>query len=376
MPLLSPIWTLLTYLGPFVFVLTLVVFFHELGHFLVGRWCGVKVDAFSIGFGPELAAFVDRKGTRWRLAALPLGGYVKFHGDANGASTTDRDALETMPIAEKATTFAGQPVWKRALIVVAGPVANFILAIAIFTGVTYVEGRAFLTPKIASVTPGEPGAAAGFKAGDLIVSVDGQPIQGWGDIQDIVQNSAGVPLTIVVRRGGQEATLIAAPEYRIVSTALGKSRMPLLGLNGSSDPADVRVKYFSLPTCFGQAAHETWVAVQRTVDFVGGVFRGERPAGEISGPVGIAKISGMVARFGFAALLNLAAILSISIGLINLAPIPLLDGGHLLYYVVETLLGRPMSERAQEFGFRVGLGLVLALMIFATFNDIMHMTRS
>jgi regulator of sigma E protease len=376
MLLLSPLWTLLTYLGPFLFVLSLVVFFHELGHFLVGRACGVKVDAFSIGFGPELCAFVDHKGTRWRLAAFPLGGYVKFHGDANGASAADHDAIANMQPSERAETLTAQPVWKRALIVAAGPAANFVLAIAIFSGINYLDGRAVLTPIVSSVIPGQAAQAAGFKAGDLVLSIDGKPVEGWSDMQDKVQDSAGIPLTVVVRRGDGDVTLVATPVVHTINTIFGKSRVALLGLNGSSSPADVHVKYYSFPTCVQMAANETWFAARSTVDFVGQLFTGKQSVDQISGPVGIAKISGEVARFGFAALLNLAAILSISIGLVNLAPIPLLDGGHLLYFAVETLLGRPMSERAQEFGFRVGLGLVLALMIFVTFNDIMHFTRS
>lgn len=373
---LNALWDLLTYLGPFVFVLSLVVFFHELGHFLVGRWCGVKVDAFSIGFGPQLVGFTDRSGTRWRIAALPLGGYVKFHGDATGASTPDKNALDKMPEAERSVTFAGQKVWKRALIVVAGPAANFILAIVIFTGTIYAYGRVELTPRVQSVLPGQAAAAAGFKPGDLVLSIDGKPIDNWAQMQNEVQASPGRALTIVVRRGAADLTLVATPQYRVIKTFLGKSRVALLGLDGSTNPADLKVRRYGLPTSLTYAVNETWDAVKRTGSFVGGVFSGKESADQISGPVGIARISGEVARIGFVALLNLAAILSISIGLINLVPVPLLDGGHLLYYAVETLRGRPMSERAQELGFRVGLGLVLALMIFATFNDILHLARS
>jgi len=248
--------------------------------------------------------------------------------------------------------------------------------VAIFTGVGWVEGRAILTPIVAAVVPNQPAAAAGFKAGDLVVSIDGKPVEGWSDLQDMIQDSAGVPLTVIVRRGATTVPLVATPQVRSVKTIFGESRIALLGLNGSSNPADMRVVYCDLGTCFVSAAKEAWSAASRTVSFVGQVFSGRQSADQISGPVGIAKISGEVAKFGIAALLNLVAVLSISIGLINLAPVPLLDGGHLLYYAVEALMGRPMSERIQEYGFRVGLGLVLALMIFATVNDIMHFTRS
>lgn len=376
MILLTYLWNVLSYLGPFVFVLSLVVFFHELGHFLVGRWCGVKVDAFSVGFGPELLAFNDRKGTRWRIAALPLGGYVKFHGDATGASTTDHEAMAHMPESERSVTFAGQKVWKRALIVVAGPVANFLLAIVIFTGTIYVYGQGVLTPRVESVAPGQAAAVAGFQRGDLVLSIDGQPVEGWADMQRFVQDSPGRALTILVRRGEKDVTLVATPQYHTIQTVLGKSRVALLGLNGSTNPADLKMKYYNLPTSLTYAVSETWQAIERTGDFVVGIFAGRESADQLSGPVGIARISGVVAKIGFGALLDLAAILSISIGLINLAPVPLLDGGHLLYYAVEALRGRPLSERAQELGFRVGLGLVVALMIFTTFNDILHFTRS
>uniref|UniRef100_UPI003784815B M50 family metallopeptidase n=1 Tax=Methylocella sp. TaxID=1978226 RepID=UPI003784815B len=202
MDILSPLWSAATYVFPFIFVLSVVVFFHELGHFLVGRWCGVKVDAFSLGFGPEIFAAVDRHGTRWRVAALPLGGYVKFHGDANGASMTDQQAAAMMAPQERAVSFFAQPVWKRAAIVAAGPIANFILAIVIFSGVYYVNGRAVLTPVVDAVTAGGAAEAAGFRPGDVIVSIDGRPIGSFEDMQRIVQASSDVALTFVVDRAG------------------------------------------------------------------------------------------------------------------------------------------------------------------------------
>lgn len=358
------------YIVPFLFVLSMVVFFHELGHFLVGRWCGVKIDAFSIGFGPEIFGFVDRKGTRWRLGALPLGGYVKFHGDANGASMPDVEAIAAMPAAERAVSFSAQAVWKRALIVLAGPVANFILAIVIFSGVFFVYGRGMMAPRIATVMPGEAAATAGFQPGDLIVSIDGTPIESWEDMQRIVQVSSDVALTFVVRRGDAETTLVATPKRREIDTAFGKNRTGLLGITASQDPQDWRVEHFSIVGSVKNGADETWFVAARTGEFVGGLFAGRESADQISGPIGIAKVAGEAAKMGLSTLLGIAAVLSVSVGLINLVPVPLLDGGHLLYYAVEMLRGRPMSERAQELGFRVGLGLVLALMLFATFNDL------
>ncbi|HWG03414.1 MAG TPA: RIP metalloprotease RseP [Beijerinckiaceae bacterium] len=375
MSIVGDLWSFAGYLVPFVFVLSIVVFFHELGHFLVGRWCGVKVDAFSIGFGPEIFVFVDRKQTRWRIAALPLGGYVKFHGDANGASLPDPAATAAMSADERAVSFSAQKVWKRALIVVAGPVANFILAIAIFSGVFFFYGRSVTAPRIASVQQGEAAAAAGFQPGDLIVSIDGQPITSWEDMQRVVEVSSNVPLTFVVRRGDSNQTIVATPRARVIETPFGKNKTGLLGVVASQNPDDWHVERYSLADSIKSGAAETWFFVARTGEFVGGIFQGRESADQISGPMGIAKVSGEAAKIGFSALLWLAAVLSVSIGLINLVPVPLLDGGHLLYYAVEALRGRPMSERAQEFGFRLGLGLVVALMLFATFNDIVHLAR-
>ena len=368
--------SVLSYLVPFLFVLSVVVFFHELGHFLVGRWCGVKVDAFSLGFGPEIAHYTDRKGTRWRLAALPLGGYVRFHGDANGASMVDSEAAAAMPRAERSVTFFAQPVWKRALIVAAGPIANFLLAIVVLTGIFYIEGRAVMTPRIDSVRAGEAADKAGFKAGDLVVSIDGTEIESWSDLQRVVQSAIGRPLSIVVRRGEGLATHVATPEVREVDTIFGKNKIAMIGLNGSRDPADLKILQPGPLESLRLGVRETWFGVDRTFSFVSGVFAGRESTDQMSGPIGIARVSGEVARLGFSALMNLIAILSISIGLLNLVPIPLLDGGHLLYYAAEALRGRPLSQRVQEVGFRIGLAFVLALMILATRNDIVHLIWS
>ncbi len=364
-----------SYIVPFIFVLSIVVFFHELGHFMVGRWCGVKVDVFSLGFGPEVFSFHDSKGTKWRLAALPLGGFVKFHGDSNAASISDAEMQATMPPEERAVSFCAQKVWKRAAVVAAGPIANFLLAIVIFTLVYFSFGREVLAPRVNEVKAGEAAAAAGFETGDLIVSIDGDEIGSWSEMQRVVQKSAGVPLTFVIRRGVKELTLTAVPAQRDLNTPFGKQRMGMLGLTAAADPADWRIEHYSLPQAARIAVGETWFIVERTISYVGGVFTGRETADQISGPIRIAEISGQVAKVGIVALFNLAAVLSVSVGLINLFPIPLLDGGHLLYYLVESLRGRPMSERAQELGFRVGIALVGALMLFATFNDLLHLTR-
>lgn len=363
------------YLIPFLFVLTIVVFFHELGHFLVGRWCGVQVDVFSLGFGPEVAGFVDRKGTRWRLAAIPLGGYVKFHGDVNAASIQTEAATAGMAEAEKAVTFSAQSVRKRAAIVAAGPIANFVLAIVIFSGTFYVQGKPVLLPRVETVVPGSAAANAGFVAGDYVLSIDATPIESFADMQRIISAASQMPLTFRVERGDATVTLTATPERKDVVGPFGTSRIGVLGVSASSNPADFKTERLSLLQSVSTAATETWFVVDRTASYIGGLFVGRETTTQISGPIRIAEVSGEVAKIGLGALLNLAAILSISIGLINLVPVPLLDGGHLMYFAFEAVRGRPMSEKAQEFGFRIGLAIVSMLMIFATYNDIARLVH-
>lgn len=376
MLLFHSLWALGSYLAPFLFVLSLVVFFHEFGHFLVGRLCGIKVDAFSMGFGPELAHYVDRHGTRWRLAAVPLGGYVRFHGDANAASETDDAAAARMPEAERKVSFFAQNVWKRAAVVVAGPLANFVLAIAIFTALFYFQGREVLIPRIAMVVAGSPAAAAGFQKGDLVVSIDGQAIGNFADIQRIVSDSGGVKLHFVIRRADKPMELDATPVVKDSETPLGATRGGVLGIGAGESPQDWRRQTFSAPAAAVEAFRESWYVIDRTAAYLGGLTVGRESPGQLSGPIRIAQVSGEVAKAGVWPLFNLAALLSISIGLLNLLPVPLLDGGHLLYYALEAVRGRALPRRAQEFGFRVGLAFVGLLMLVATYNDLVRLTRN
>jgi regulator of sigma E protease len=375
MPLIDSIWTLGSYLVPFIFVLSLVVFFHELGHFLVGRACGIKVDAFSMGFGPELAHFTDRWGTRWRLAALPLGGYVKFHGDSNGASATDFESVNAMAPDERALTFAAQPVWKRAVTVVAGPVANFVLALVIFTGMFYAQGRDVLAPRVDKVVEGGRAAIAGFQNGDMVVAIDGKKIQSFGEMQRVVTASGDVTLKFTVRRDGRELELTATPERREIKTPFGPERVGVLGVSSSGAVENWRKQNFTLIGAAQEAGKETWYVISRTGSYLGGLAVGRESPQQLSGPIRIAEVSGEVAKSGMWPLINLAAILSISIGLLNLLPVPLLDGGHLLYFAAEALRGRALTERAQELGFRFGMAFVAGLMLIATYNDIERLTR-
>lgn len=357
----------------FLFVLTLVVFVHEYGHFIVARWCGVKVRVFSIGFGKELFGWYDKKGTRWCFSAIPLGGYVKFEGDANAASAPDFDAVHSMSEAEREGSIFHKTVGQRAAIVAAGPAANFLMAIVVFSCMAYINGRQILLPRIEAVQPQSAAERAGFQPGDLVVSIDGRLIDSFTDMQRVVSMNAGETLHFTVERGGNPVELTAVPDLREVTSPLGVQRVGLLGLQASNDPASWRTERYSLTGSLQVGMVETWQVVAQTYHYLKRLIAGKETTEQLSGPIRIAEVSGQVARLGgFAGLLNLAALLSVSIGLINLVPIPMLDGGHLLFYGIEAVRGRPLSERAQEFGFRVGLALVMLLMLLVTWNDLAH----
>jgi regulator of sigma E protease len=365
------------YVVPFLFVLTIVVFFHELGHFLIARRCGIRVLTFSIGFGPEIAGFYDRHGTRWKISAIPLGGYVKFYGDDNAASVPDADAIAAMSEEDKKVSFVHQRVGPRAAVVAAGPIANFLLAIAIFAGIFMVVGKQTTSARVDTVQANSAAATAGFKPGDLVVSIDGTKIASFSEMQRIVSIAAGEPMSIEVDRDGALVTLRATPQMREIKDNFGNvHRLGVLGISRSMAPGDVKTERMDPLTAIVAGTKETWFVVDRTLGYIGGVFSGREAADQLGGPIRIAQVSGQVATAGFTALLHLTAVLSVSIGLLNLFPIPLLDGGHLLFYLIEAVRGRPLSERAQEVGFRIGLAIVLMLMIFATFNDILHLATS
>jgi len=368
---------LVGYVVPFLFVLTIVVFFHELGHFLMARRCGIKVLVFSVGFGPEIAGFFDRYGTRWKISAIPLGGYVKFFGDENAASAPDQSAAATMTEAEKKDSFQFQPVGSRALVVAAGPVANFVLAIAIFAGIFMTVGKQTTSARVDTVQAGSAAQAAGFKPGDLVLMINGEKIESFSDMQRIVSISAGASLTVEVERDKAQVTLKAVPQLKEIKDNFGNvHRLGVLGISRSMAPGDIKTERAPPLRAIVMGAQETWFVVDRTMSYISGVFTGREAADQLGGPIRIAQVSGQVATAGFAPLIHLTAVLSVSIGLLNLFPIPLLDGGHLLFYAIETIRGRPLSERAQELGFRIGLAIVLMLMIFATFNDILHLATS
>jgi regulator of sigma E protease len=362
------------YVIPFIVILSVVVFFHELGHYLVGRWCGVKIDRFSLGFGPELFAWVDKRGTRWRVAAFPLGGYVKFHGDADISSAPDSAALAAMDGGQRRQTLAGQPVLNRAAIVAAGPIANFLLAIVIFTTSFAVYGQYVLTPRVGGVEIGSPADLAGFKAGDLIKTANGRSIDSFEDLHQAISTSTGLTIAFGLERSGQDMTISAAPSTALVDLgALGKRRMGRLGIKASTDPADRRLETCGLPRCVVWAAKDTWSIIDTTSAYVVGLFAGRESPDQVSGALGVAQIAGEVAKISILALFSLTAVFSVSVGLMNLLPVPLLDGGHLLFYAIEVVRGRPLSERSQEIGLRIGIALVAMLVIFSTSHDVLRL---
>ena len=361
---------LIGYAIPFLFVLTIVVFFHELGHFLVARWAGVKVLTFSLGFGPELVGFNDRHGTRWKISAIPLGGYVKFFGDDSEASTPSSDALARMTEEERANSFHHKKVGPRAAIVVAGPVANFLLAIVIFTCLFTFFGKPSTTARVDQVEVGSAAAAAGFQVGDVVTAIDDKAIGSFSDMQRVVSTRAGEQLSFTIKRGDSTLQLRGTPELKEVKDPFGNAhRLGVLGITRKTTVGEATTEKVDPATALWLGVKETWFVIDQTLSYIGNVFTGRASADQIGGPIRIAQISGQVATLGLTPLLHLAAVLSISIGLLNLFPVPLLDGGHLLFYAAEALRGRPLSDRSQEYGFRFGLVLVLMLMVFAFYND-------
>jgi len=360
------------YVIPFLLILSAIVFIHELGHYLVARRCGVKIDVFSLGFGPELYARMDSRGTRWRVGALPLGGYVKFHGDANAASVQNGSSLG--PGVDQRLALAAQPLLNRAAIVIAGPAANFLLAFVIFTFMFAAFGRVEHMARIGRVEPNSPAAAAGFKPGDLVKSIDGEPIASFEGLQESTLMSTGLPMSFVVERGGKDVSLTATPKVTVVDQGVfGKRRMGHLGLASSSDAKDVKIVRCSLPTCAGWGIGQEWFIVKATSAYIVGLFAGRESADQVSGLIGAAQMAGEMAKISLWELFGLAAWFSVSVGFMNLLPVPLLDGGHLVFYACEAVLGRPLSERMQEIGLRIGIALVALLLVFTTSHDILRL---
>ena len=365
-----PLGTLIYYAVPFLVALTVIVFIHELGHFLVARWCGVDVECFSMGFGREIFGWHDSKGTRWKVGWIPLGGYVKFRGDANSASIPSAEALARA--AGDPGNFHGKPVWQRAAVVAAGPIANFLLAITIFATLFMAVGAPIIEPRVDEVLPGSAAERAGIRAGDLIVSIDSKAIDDFAQLQQAVVTRAGEELTVVINRNGERLSLPIVPDLREESDNFGgKMRIGLLGVRNNPD-GPVRFEPMSPLKALERAVERTWFIVDTTFSYIGKLAMGRESADQLGGPISIAKAAGDAASLGVFQFVTVVAFLSVSIGLLNLFPIPMLDGGHLVYYAIEAVRGRPLGENAQEWGFRIGFSLVIMLMLVGTWNDVIR----
>ncbi|MEQ8398573.1 RIP metalloprotease RseP [Thalassobaculum sp.] len=360
---------LVDYVIPFLIILTILVFVHEMGHYLIARRAGVRVEVFSVGFGRELFGWTAASGTRWRISAIPLGGYVKMFGDADPAST-GATGLDEMTTEQRAVSFHHKSLKARAAIVAAGPIANFLFAILLLAGLYAIVGRPYAPPVVDEVVAGSAAEQAGIRIGDVFVSADGASVKQFSDLRRVVFSRPGEPLPMVIERDGQRQNVTIIPEPVTETDRFGTQHtFGRLGVR-SNQVSIERLNPFS---AVGVATTETWSIVGQTLDVVGQIIAGTRGTEELGGPLRIAQMSGNVAQSGWITTVWFVAMLSINLGLINLFPIPVLDGGHLLFYGVEALRGRPLGERAQEWASMAGLTLVIALMLFVTWNDLVQL---
>ncbi len=383
----------LIYVVPFLLVLTLVVTIHELGHFLTARAFGVKMERFSIGFGRAIFQRTDKQGVEWRLGWLPLGGYVKFAGDLDATGVPDKAGLDALkqeviaahgPGAEKDYLYF-KPLWQRALVVAGGPIANFVLAIVIFTLLFSLVGVELRPARVMQVQPDSPAATAGFQPGDLITHVNGKLIADGGEVTQVVALSSGDPVRFTVERAGTDVQLTATPERKIEENPIaGRVSVGRIGLALGSSRDEVRHVRYEPIAAVGRGFQETGNILSTTFTYIGRIFTGRESGDQFSGPLGIAKASGALTNAAVAAnpdplamvgnllltLTSFAAILSVGIGFLNLMPVPVLDGGHLMFYAYEAVARRPVAAKVQEAGYRVGLALLASLMLFATWNDL------
>jgi regulator of sigma E protease len=350
-------------------VLTVLVFVHEFGHYAIARWNGVRIDVFSIGFGPELFGWWDSAGTRWKFSTIPLGGYVKMFGDSDASSGQPLPGLGRLAQSERNVSFHYKRLGQRAAIVAAGPAANFAFAIVVLTVLFITFGQPYTPAEVGQVQPGSAAEQGGIRAGDVILSIDGQAVARFEDVQQAVRMNPGVVMAIAVRRDAKTLTLQVTPARTEVTDRFGnRYEIGLLGIARSG------MEYIKRDpmTALYQAVGETWNLSASTLQAMWQMVKGTRTTDELGGPLRIAQMSGEVARGGIAPILTFMALLSVSLGLINLFPVPILDGGHLLFYAAEAIRGRPLGQKAQEYGFRIGLALVLTLMVFTTWNDLVH----
>lgn len=363
----------LHYAWSFILILSVIVFIHEFGHYIVAKWCGVKVEVFSIGFGKEAFGWHDRSGTRWKFSVLPFGGYVKMFGDAGAASTPDDDKIEEMSEADKRLSFHHKALWQKALVVAAGPAANFILTIAIMTFFLYTSGIRSTDAVIGEVMQDTPAQEAGLQAGDRILSVDGVEVHKFGDIARQIMTNLGTPVELRIERDESLLTLSITPMEFEDKDALGNViRRPLIGIRSQ----ELTSEDLNVFQAVGHATSQTYQLCATSLHFLSQMITGQRSAQDLKGPIGIAEMSGQVTQSGetagetFRMILWFIAMLSANLGLVNLLPIPMLDGGHLAYYSIEAIQGKPLALKFQEYGYRLGFAIIACLMAFTLFNDL------
>jgi regulator of sigma E protease len=351
----------------FLLVIGPLIFIHELGHYYAGRWFGVKAETFSIGFGRELFGWTDKRGTRWKVGWLPLGGYVRFAGDMNPASTPSDEWL-SLPAEERAMTFQAKPLWQRFIIVAAGPATNFLFAILVFVALFASYGQPRTPAVIGLIEPGSAAAAAGFAPGDRVLAIDGGEVERFEDIAYYVSIRPDQAMRFDILRGGAAQTIEATVRSHVRRDGFGnEARIGRLGIRPSGE---VEVAQLGPLEAVGAAFVHTGETVKAMVVTLGQVFTGNRSLKEMGGPLKIAQFSGQQASLGWLDFVLFMTLVSINLGFINLLPIPLLDGGHLLFYAIEGVRRKPLKPEAQEWAFRTGLAVLLALMIFVTFNDL------
>ncbi len=362
----------MNYIIPFIILITIVVFIHEYGHYYFARRYGVGVTDFSIGFGKEIFGFNDKKGTRWKFCLIPLGGYVKFFGDRNVFSQAEQEELlKKYNKKDQEKLFITKPLYQRTLIVAGGPLANFLLAIVIFSLIYMFVGKDFTPAKIEEVSIESPAEKAGFKKNDIITFIDGNKVQSILEVSMLINTSSSEKISIKILRNQKELTLFAEPNIVDGKDAFGNSiKKRVIGIKIAPVNNEFNKQKLGPTKAIYYSFKEIWFVTTTTMKFIGSLFQGKGDTSQLGGPIKIAKISGQVMEFGLLAFFSTVAYISISLGLINLFPIPLLDGGHLMFYLFEKILGRPLKQSTQEGFFRIGLFLLLSLMIFTTFNDL------
>lgn len=393
---MSVLQNLLFYIIPFILVVGIVVTIHELGHFLAARALGTKIERFSIGFGRTIASWTDKRGVEWRIGWMPIGGYVRFAGDENAASIPDLDDLAAMRrrlvaegrSAEITQYFHFKPIWQRAIIIAAGPVSNFILAMAVFTTLYMALGQPITTPRVDVIEKGSAAEAAGFRVGDVVKAINGKPIDDWQDISQSVILSSNTTMDFLVERAGQAVVLEATPRRGVIYDALGRpQKLGKLGLGHVAKPGEGGIRRYDLGQALDASGKRVVGTITTTITYVGRLIRGNENAEQLAGPLGMAQLGHDLAKktaqvsptmesflinLGVG-LFEMVGVISVGIGFMNLLPVPVLDGGHLLFYGYEAVARRPLAAKVQAAGYRVGLALVLGLMLFATWNDLQRL---